>query len=207
MNALLELDRSLFRLLNGRLHNSLFDAVLPFLRNSLTWLPLYLFLFVFVLVNFRKRWWIVGYAISTATLTDTLSSTIIKNLIYRQRPCSDPDLEGQVRFIVSYCPMSSSFTSSHAANHFGIATFLFLLLRPFIGRWAWGFIIWAAAIGYAQIYVGVHYPGDILGGIAVGVLTGWMLYRLFCYHPGALTHDDLFASVAAGRKVSQKDAL
>ncbi|WP_165871476.1 phosphatase PAP2 family protein [Flaviaesturariibacter flavus] len=206
MNALLELDRSLFRLLNGRWHNALFDAVLPFLRNSLTWLPLYLFLFVFVLVNFRKRWWIIGYAISTATLTDTISSTIIKNLVFRQRPCSDPSL-GSVRFIVSYCPMSSSFTSSHAANHFGIAMLLFLLLRPFIGRWAWAFIFWAASIGYAQIYVGVHYPGDILGGTAVGLLTGWLMYRLFCYHPGPLTHDDLFTTNTNSRKVSQKDAL
>jgi membrane-associated phospholipid phosphatase len=207
MNALLQLDRSLFRLLNGRWHNPLFDAVLPFLRNSLTWLPLYLFLLVFLLVNFRKRWWMIGYAISTATLTDTVSSTIIKNLIYRQRPCSDPDLAGQVRFIVSYCPMSSSFTSSHAANHFGIAVLLFLLLRPFIGRWAWAFIIWATSIGYAQIYVGVHYPIDILGGSLVGILCGWMMYRLFCYHPGPLSTEDLLARPLSARKVSQKDAL
>jgi membrane-associated phospholipid phosphatase len=207
MNALLQLDRSLFRLLNGRWHNSLFDAVLPFLRNSLLWLPLYLFLLVFVLVNFSKRWWIAGYAIATAMLTDTISSTIIKNLIYRQRPCSDPAMAGQVRFIVPYCPMSSSFTSSHAANHFGIAVLLFLLLRPFIGHWAWAFIAWAAIIGYAQIYVGVHYPTDILGGSLVGILTGWGMYRLFCYHPGLLTQDDLLQARNSARKVSQKDAL
>jgi undecaprenyl-diphosphatase len=68
--------------------------------------------------------------------------------------------------------MSGSFTSSHAANHFGLAMFSFLTLRPQIGKWAWLFFLWAAAIGYAQVYVGVHYPTDIIGGAVLGMLAG-----------------------------------
>ncbi|RYY41423.1 MAG: phosphatase PAP2 family protein [Chitinophagaceae bacterium] len=191
MNALLNLDKSLFRLLNGRWHNALFDAVLPFVRNSVTWLPLYVFLLLFILGNFRRRAWIILYSACTAALTDTFSSTIIKNLVFRQRPCSDPDLAGQVRFIVSYCPISSSFTSSHAANHFGIATFLYFVLRPVVGKWAAAGFVWAGLIAYAQIYVGVHYPIDVSAGALVGILTGWGMFRLFVKHTGAVNREEL----------------
>ncbi|TCZ72198.1 phosphatase PAP2 family protein [Flaviaesturariibacter aridisoli] len=191
MNALLNLDKSLFRLLNGRWHNSLFDAVLPFVRNSVTWLPLYVFLLLFIMANFRRSGWIVLYTACTAALTDTFSSTIIKNLVYRQRPCSAPDMIGQVRFIVNYCPISSSFTSSHAANHFGIATFLYFILRPVIGRWAAAGFVWAGVIAYAQIYVGVHYPIDVSAGALLGIGTGWGLYRLFVRHTGPADRESL----------------
>ena len=199
MNALLNLDRSLFRLLNGRWHNPLFDAVLPVARTSITWLPLYLFLLLFILYNFRRRGWIVLYSVCTAALTDTFSSTIIKNLVYRQRPCSDPDLAGQVRFIVNYCPISSSFTSSHAANHFGLATFLYFVLRPVIGGWAAAGFVWAGLIAYAQIYVGVHYPLDVSGGALVGIATGWGMYRLFVRHTGPADREGLLRTATAAQ--------
>ncbi|GAB4093748.1 phosphatase PAP2 family protein [Flaviaesturariibacter terrae] len=191
MNALLQLDKSLFRLLNGRWHNSFLDAVLPFVRNSLTWLPLYIFLFLFVVINLRRRGWIILYAACTAALTDTFSSTIIKNLVFRTRPCSDPEMASQLHFIVNYCPISSSFTSSHAANHFGIATFLYFLLRPIVGRWAAAGFAWAGIIGYAQIYVGVHFPFDVCAGALVGIATGWGMYRLFARHTGPVDRESL----------------
>lgn len=184
MHALVNLDKWLFRLLNGRWHNALFDAVLPYMRTPVTWVPLYLFLLVFLLLNFRRGGWIVLYTACTAALTDTLSSTLIKHLVTRQRPCSAPDMVGQVRFIVNYCPVSSSFTSSHAANHFGIATFLYFVLRPVLGRWAAAGFVWAGLIAYAQVYVGVHYPIDVTAGALVGIATGWGLFRLFVLHTG-----------------------
>ncbi|RYY94452.1 MAG: phosphatase PAP2 family protein, partial [Chitinophagaceae bacterium] len=193
----------LFRLLNGRWHNSLFDAVLPVVRNSVTWMPLYLFLLVFILANFRRAGWILLYTACTAALTDTLSSTIIKNLVFRQRPCSDPAMAGHVRFIVNYCPISSSFTSSHAANHFGIATFLYFLLRPIIGRWAAAGFVWAGIIAYAQIYVGVHFPIDVCSGALVGIGAGWAMYRLFVRHTGPAGRSDLLRHPAPASQSSR----
>lgn len=185
MKALLELDRSLFRLLNGKWHNGVFDAVMPFVRDRFTWIPLYLFLFVFILANFRQRWWLVLYAGLTPVVTDLLSSRIIKETVYRIRPCSEPELIGQVRQLALYCPMSSSFTSSHAANHFGLATFLAVALYPVLGRWVYAGVLWAVLIAYAQIYVGVHYPADVIGGAAVGAVAGWAMAALFKRHLGS----------------------
>ncbi|GAA4320067.1 phosphatase PAP2 family protein [Flaviaesturariibacter amylovorans] len=179
MKALLDLDRSLFRLLNGKWHNGFFDAVMPFVRDRFTWIPLYVFLFAFILANFRKRWWLVLYAVLTPVLTDLLSSRIIKETVYRIRPCSEPELIGEVRQLALYCPGSSSFTSSHAANHFGLATFLAVALYPVLGRRVYAGILWAALIAYAQIYVGVHYPTDVAGGALVGAGAGWLMATVF----------------------------
>jgi len=191
MEFLLNLDKALFRIINGRWHHPLLDAVLPLVREKSTWLPLYLFLFVFLLVNFRRGGWVIGYTIATAVLTDLISSAVIKKLVLRLRPCRDPEVLDQLRMLAPYCGGNSSFTSSHAANHFGVATFLFLVLRPFIGRWAYALPVWAATICYAQVYVGVHFPLDVTAGALLGVLSGWGMYRLFANQPGVLTTDDL----------------
>ena len=127
LEELLKLDNHLFRLINSGCQNPLFDSVLPLVRNSLFWVPFYLFLIVFGFVNYRKNvWWWILFAILTVWLTDFLSSNIIKENIFRLRPCNDP--MAMARLLVSYCPQSSSFTSSHATNHFGLASFLFFTL-------------------------------------------------------------------------------
>jgi membrane-associated phospholipid phosphatase len=181
MHRVFEADKYIFRLINFKWHTTFLDEVLPFFRNSSFWLPLYLFLLVFSLVNIRRPWLFILFAICTAALTDTLSSHLIKNIIYRVRPCNEPEIQDWIRVLVSYRPTSSSFTSSHAANHFGLATFLVLTLRPLTGRWIYMAFVWAFLIVYAQIYVGVHYPLDVIGGAVVGVLAGLLtawLYKL-----------------------------
>ena len=146
---------------------------MPYLRNSYYWTPLYLFLLLFVIINFKGRgWWWVLIFLCTVSLTDIISSRILKEVFERLRPCQDPDFMGYVRLLVDQCSGGSSFTSSHAANHFGMATFFFITFRHLFKKWAWLVFIWAAAVGYAQVYVGVHYPGDVLGGAVAGILMG-----------------------------------
>lgn len=177
---LVEWDQYLFRLINDKGSNSFFDALMPFLRNSTVWAPLYLFLFVFILTNFRLKglWWTVFF-LSTVALTDMTGTYIFKHTIERYRPCSDPDFYMHVRLVINQCAGGYSFISNHAANHFGMAIFFLLTMKKIIGKWAWIGVLWAAAIAYAQVYVGVHYPMDVLAGALVGIFIGLLTASLF----------------------------
>ena len=188
---LARLDQELFHLLNGKWHNSFLDSFLPYMRESIIWIPLYLFLFVLAWSNFGKKGlgWIV-FAILTAALTDIVSSGIIKEMIPRFRPCNDPQLAHSVRFLVLNCPKNSSFTSSHAASHFGAAMFIFQTYR-YIWNKAWIAFLWAGMISYAQVYVGVHFPLDILCGALIGCGIGWGTSLIFNRQIGLRTFDKL----------------
>lgn len=168
--------------------NSFFDTVLPYMRETLFWVPLYMFLLLFVTSNFGiKGWWWVMGVVLCAALSDLISSQFIKKTIWRTRPCRDEILGPQLRFFINYCPGSSSFTSSHAVNHFAQATFFFITLRPVMGRWANLFLVWAFIIAYTQVYVGVHYPFDVFCGALLGIGIGLSLSKLFHKRIGMLT--------------------
>jgi membrane-associated phospholipid phosphatase len=174
MHYLINLDKELFKLINGQWTNSFFDWIMPWLRNSTLWVPLYFFMFLIVLANYKKKgFWIVAFAIITIILTDGISSKIIKPYFNRLRPCNDLDMVGMVRFLLDGRPGNGSFTSSHAANHFGIAMYLYTVLKERLGKWMLLFFVWAFFICYAQVYVGVHYPFDVLGGAVLGCLLGY----------------------------------
>ena len=174
MQQLIHLDKALFRLINGQWTNSFFDWIMPWLRNSTLWVPLYFFLFLLLIINFKKQsFWIIVFAIITVVLTDGISSKIIKPYFGRLRPCNDPDMIGMVRFLLNARPGNGSFTSSHAANHFGIAMFLYFTLKQYFGKWMLLFFVWAFFISYAQVYVGVHYPFDVAGGAVLGCILGY----------------------------------
>jgi len=81
--------------------------------------------------------------------------------------------------LAEYCGQNGSFTSSHAANHFGMAVFLFLTLRSIIGKWSGLIFIWAAMICYAQVYIGVHFPFDVAGGALLGFIIGSLTASVF----------------------------
>ena len=181
METIFAWDRELLKLINVGTNNPVFDLVMPFLRQASFWLPLYLFLILFGVINYKQTgWWWVLFACLTGMLTNFVSSDIIKENIYRLRPCNDPSLSHWlINSMGIHTPKSSSFTSSHAANHFGLAMFLFMTLRASIGKWVWLGFVWAGAIVYAQMYVGVHYPLDILGGAIVGVVLGGLMGYLF----------------------------
>lgn len=181
MQALLQWDRALLKLINSKWHNGFFDSLLPVLRNQNTWTPLYIILLIFVILRYKAtRWWWIAYAASTVIITNFISSGLIKHNIIRMRPCNDPVNAAWIRlFDGIYLPQSSSFTSSHAANHFGMAMFFYLTFKNDFKPWPLLFFMWAASIGYAQMYIGVHYPIDILGGTLIGLAIGYFTGNRF----------------------------
>ncbi|MHA4844266.1 phosphatase PAP2 family protein [Flavitalea antarctica] len=183
------IDRWLIRHINQDWGNPGFDYVLPFFRETGVWLPLYLFLCLFVVINFGNRglWWILGFLLSAA-LADIISSHVIKEIVMRTRPCQDPIVGPQLRFFINYCPGSSSFTSSHATSHFAQGMFFYMTLRT-VFKWAWIFLVWAFAISYTQVYVGVHYPFDVLCGGLVGCGIGFIISKLHVKQAGFLSFD------------------
>jgi membrane-associated phospholipid phosphatase len=197
MQQLFEWDQQFFFAINNGTVNSFFDWLMPIMRNSKTWVPLYIFILIFAFYKFRIKgiWWFL-FAGCAVILCNYISSDLIKENIWRIRPCRDTLLAGQVRvFPGLYCPSSSSFTSSHAANHFGMAAYIFFTAGKQLRRWLWLFFIWAFIIIYAQVYVGVHYPGDVLAGSLVGLLTGGFVARIFNKRFGLLTFDNLPTAV------------
>lgn len=109
-------------------------------------------------------------------LADQLSSGLIKHLVERLRPTHDPSLENAVHVINGYRGGLYGFVSSHAANSFAAATLLSFVIRYRLVIFS--LFTWALLQCYSRVYLGVHYPGDILGGIVVGVLVGWLVWRL-----------------------------
>ena len=173
-------DYSLFSKINGQWHVPFFDKVFLLFREAAFWIPLYFFLLLFITINFKKKgyWWTL-YLTIAVIISNFVSSNLIKENIFRYRPCQDPFLIGKVRVLANYCPSSSSFTSSHATNHFAIAMFLFLTLKEVVGKWIGLIFIWSALICYAQVYVGVHFPTDVLAGAIGGTIIGYIAARIF----------------------------
>ncbi|HRF38293.1 MAG TPA: phosphatase PAP2 family protein [Saprospiraceae bacterium] len=176
-------DQQVFELLNGQWQSPLLDWLAPLWRDKRFWIPLYLLLSIFVVRTYRKRGLYFLLALGlTAGISDVASSRIVKPSVQRLRPCNNPELRDDVHLLV-HCGSGYSFTSSHAANHFAAAAFLFFTLGRLHrrGRGLWW--LWAASIAYAQVYVGVHYPADILAGAVLGAAIGYLSSRLYLRLP------------------------
>jgi len=173
-----EVDNTLMLIINRELTHPVVDNMALFMRESIFHIPLYLFLFFIAFQVYGKKafWWVIA-AFALIACTDLLSSQVIKYTFNRIRPCRDPYMAMQIRFLAKYCGSNPSFTSSHALNHFAFAAFVVSSFKG-ISKWVNLLFVWAAIISYSQVYVGVHYPSDVLVGGIVGVLMGWMGYSI-----------------------------
>ena len=171
---MLQLDHTLFHFINQRCANPVLDALCPIARDRNTWMPFYIMGGLLVLYKFRWQglWMVVCAAL--AIVASDQSSNLIKHFVHRLRPCA----VGDVRLLVKHCSDTFSFTSNHAANHFAIAVLLSLVF----GHLRWFqivLILWAAFISLSQVYVGLHYPADIVGGALLGTLVGYLAFLIF----------------------------
>lgn len=158
--------------------NSFFDVVLPIFRNKKTWIPLYFILFFYFIYKISKRTYlVVPLALSAIGLADGISSHIIKPLVARIRPCNLVEFSAEINTRI-HCGSGFSFPSSHATNHFALATFIGLALykdNPWFLRIG---LVWAGIISIAQVYVGVHFPVDIFVGMLLGLTIGVFLKKI-----------------------------
>ena len=194
--SLEEADRLLFLHINRDWTLPALDAIMPFLREANIWMPLYLFVLLLVFINFRGKglWWAVFF-VCTVALTDMTGTYVFKHNFQRLRPCADPEFSALVRHLINRCA-GYSFTSNHAANHFGMAAFFFISFRHVIGNWAWVGFAWAFLIGYAQIYIGLHYPLDVICGALIGIILGLSMGSVFNKRFGFANFDEQQQPVA-----------
>ena len=149
------------------------------LTKSRIWLPLFAVMVYGIVREFKKEsiWIFVGVAL-TVLFADQITSSIMKPFFERWRPSRDPELGPLVHTVGGYLGGKFGFASSHAANSFGVALFLFLTTKSKVS-WVWVMFIWAIIFSYSRIYLGVHYPGDIIVGASVGMFGAWLLALLY----------------------------
>jgi undecaprenyl-diphosphatase len=176
VEELLELDKRLLLFLNGW-NSPFFDSVMLTLTETFVWTPLYATLIYLVIKIYGKSsiWILLGVAL-TILLCDRITSGFMKPFFARLRPSHEPSLEGLLHLVNDYRGGLYGFASSHAADTFGVAMFVWLSLKKYY-RWIWVVFVWAALMTYTRIYLGVHYPSDILVGALIGMTLGWLSFK------------------------------
>ena len=177
--TLQHIDEQVFKSIHVGLANECFDIIMPFFRNPFFWAPVYLFLFVYMWSKYKLKgllW--CGFFLLSFAFADFISASLIKPLVGRVRPCNDDNLSFIVRDIVG-CGAGKSFPSSHASNHFAISFFIIFTIAE-SSKWIIALcIFWASLVSIAQVYVGVHYPFDVMAGALLGLMVGLFVAKYF----------------------------
>ena len=171
------LDKQWLLALNND-YPAFWDGLMYGISNKLTWIPFYIALIFILIKSLKKQSWLVILALIVCIIiADQVSSGLIKEMVHRLRPSRNPDLENMVCLLKGYRGGKYGFVSSHAANSFGLAMLTSLFFRN--RKYTIIVFFWAAIVAYSRIYLGVHYPGDVIGGAIVGVGAAMLVYWLF----------------------------
>jgi undecaprenyl-diphosphatase len=170
------LDQQLFLFLNS-LNSPFCDQVMHAISGRIIWIPLYLSILIYLGIKYKRKFFVILLFIILAATFSDQASVLIKNIVQRLRPCYEPVLQGLVHTVNGECGGRYSFVSSHATNSFDVALLSLLFIKR---RWfTISIVIWASVIGYSRIYLGVHYPGDVIFGALLGSIIGWSVYNLY----------------------------
>lgn len=177
LEALEVIDRDLFIALNG-LHSSFMDELMFHISGKWQWIPFYFFLLYLIYRKYGIQSWkiLLGTAV-LILLADQLSVKLFKNVFERYRPCHNLEIKEVVHIVNNKCGGKYGFVSSHAANTFSLGSYLGLLLSTKNKRRAlYLLLLWATIVSYSRLYLGVHYPSDLIGGALLGVAIGILIY-------------------------------
>ncbi|MBU8892811.1 MAG: phosphatase PAP2 family protein [Bacteroidales bacterium] len=179
LEILNNLDTNLFIFLNG-IYSPFWDKIMWWISGSKSWIPMYAVIVAYII--YKQRWKSIVTLIFIAllvTLADQISVHGFKEVFQRLRPCHNPGLQDLVHIVNNKCGGKFGFVSSHAANTFAVAYFLSNLIKH---KYFSIFIFtWAIIVSYSRIYLGVHYPFDVLGGAFLGVFIGYLTYKLYYF--------------------------
>jgi undecaprenyl-diphosphatase len=190
----LQWERGLFFFLNGS-DSPFWDAFFYLYSYKWTWIPFYLcFLFVFIYrktgAEVREEWktilWTIFSVLLVVTLCDQIASGVFKPLFHRFRPTHHPDFQELVATVFNRRGGKYGFISSHAANTFGLATFTALLFRK--GLFTCTILLFALVTGYSRIYLGLHFVSDVVAGALVGIVVGYIVYRIYYWRVKKTTY-------------------
>ncbi len=181
LDQLLELDTELFVYLNS-LGSTTWDWLWLLITNKLTFVPLYAILLFLIYRAYGLKSLLIMVLVIAAMITFTDQMTnVVKRSVSRYRPCACEEIMDYIRFIAERCKATRSFFSGHAANSMAAAVFGGLVLRPYFKNLIFILLFWAFLVAYSRIYVGVHFPVDILCGMTFGALSGFGFYKLNKY--------------------------
>lgn len=175
------IDQQLFLYLNS-INSDFWDIIFSWITNKYTWFPLYfLMIGLMAIKNKWKTFYILLFAGITVGLCDLISVHLFKNVFERYRPCHNLDIGYLVHTINGKCGGKFGFISSHATNSFGVAIFAGKILNRQFNFSLKILLPWAAIVAYSRVYVGVHYPSDIVVGSIVGTIIALTTYKALSY--------------------------
>ena len=181
LEEIIQLDKNLFLFLNG-LGSPTWDGFWMFITNKWGSIPLYVLLLIlsFYFFGWRKTLLILVVVALLITTTDQLAN-FFKYGIGRLRPCHGEQVFELMRLVKRSCGGKYGYFSAHAANSMAVASFFSFMLGPKLRWMPWVLIVWGLLVGYSRIYIGVHFPGDVLTGILIGVFFGWIYTKLYIF--------------------------
>ena len=187
VEELKELDTRLFLLVNGA-HTPLLDVCMHYVSHKFFWIPFYLFLLYLLFKNYGTKTTLLALVFTglVIAVSDQVCLHLFKNVFLRYRPCHNALLQHKIH-LVDACGGMYGFVSSHAANTFALAFFLFHLLKE---RYKWSSLlfVWAAFVSYSRVYLAQHYPADVAVGALVGLLAALLISKLYFYTASKLEH-------------------